>query len=115
MGMQTDSEPITVTPLTTPTTTTEYLVMGEEELERPYRVIVQNDEVTPMDFVVIVLRLFFDLEYDHAVQVMLEAHTHGQAYVATLPLREAQDRIYAAHHAAREAGYPLTFHLEPEG
>lgn len=102
------------TPETTIDIGVEYLVAGDEELEKPYRVIIQNDDVTPMEFVVIVLRMFFELDLEHAMNVMLEAHYKGRAYVKTLPLQEAQERVYAAHNAAREENYPLTFYLEPE-
>jgi ATP-dependent Clp protease adaptor protein ClpS len=113
MANQPDVETETTTiPLTT--TDVQYVVVSKEDLEKPYRVIVRNDDVTPMEFVIITLRLFFDLDYDRAVQVMLEAHYHGQAHVVTLPLEEAQRRVYAAHSAAREANYPLTFYLEPD-
>lgn len=93
---------------------TEYIVIGDEELEKPYRVIIQNDDVTPMDFVVIVLRVFFELDIDTAKNIMLEAHNNGRALVKTLPFEEAKERVYAAHTTAREAGFPLTFYLEPD-
>lgn len=96
------------------TTTTEFVVVSNEDLEKPYRVIIENDDVTPMDFVVAVLSLFFGLDVSQAQQVMWEAHNEGQAYVATFPFAEAQERVYAAHSASRESGYPLTFHLEPD-
>jgi ATP-dependent Clp protease adaptor protein ClpS len=99
-------------PLTT--TDIEYIVVSDEDLEKPYRVIIRNDDVTPMDFVVLVLRAFFDLDIDRAVQIMMEAHNTGSAHVVTLPYQEAQERVYEAHNAAREAGYPLTFYLEPD-
>lgn len=92
----------------------QYLVVTDEELEKPYRVIIRNDDVTPMDFVVVVLRFFFDLDFDRALNVMLEAHNTGHAVVTTLPYEEAKERVYKAHNAAREAGYPLTFYLEPD-
>jgi len=91
-----------------------YQVVSQEDLEKPYRVIIQNDDVTPMDFVVLVLRYFFGLSYDESMDVMLTAHNEGRALVATLPFEEAQERVYSAHSAAREAGYPLTFYLEPD-
>jgi ATP-dependent Clp protease adaptor protein ClpS len=109
------------TPVTVPetdTTTTDtiprFIVASDEEFEKPYRVIIENDDVTPMEFVVAVLSLFFGLDVAHAERVMLEAHYEGHAYVATYPFAEAQERVYAAHSAAREAGYPLTFYLEPD-
>lgn len=91
-----------------------YTVVAQEDLEKPYRVIIQNDDVTPMDFVVLVLRHFFGLSLDESMDVMLTAHNEGRALVATLPYEEAKERVYEAHTAAREAGYPLTFYLEPD-
>lgn len=91
-----------------------YKVVERDDLEKPYRVIIENDDVTPMDFVVLVLRTFFGLSYTQAMSVMLAAHNAGHALVATMPYEEAQERVYNAHHAAREAGYPLSFYLEPD-
>jgi ATP-dependent Clp protease adaptor protein ClpS len=96
------------------TTDVEYVVIADEELERPYRVIIENDDVTPMEFVVLVLLSIFELDYDRAFDVMLEAHNRGRAYVATLPFEEAQQRVYAAQSMARASGYPLSFYLEPD-
>lgn len=91
-----------------------FKVAERDDLEKPYRVIIENDDVTPMDFVVLVLRVFFGLGFDQAMGVMLTAHNEGRAHVCTLPFEEAQERVYNAHHAAREEGYPLTFYLEPD-
>jgi ATP-dependent Clp protease adaptor protein ClpS len=88
--------------------------MNDEELEKPYRVIILNDDVTPMDFVVYVLRGFFGLSMVRAVEVMFQAHNEGQAHVVTLPYEEAKQRVYEAHNAARAMGYPLSFYLEPD-
>jgi ATP-dependent Clp protease adaptor protein ClpS len=83
-------------------------------LEPLYRVIIHNDDVTPMDFVVNVLtNIFFVLEAD-AVVIMLKAHYSGMAYVQTLPKTEAEKRINKAHFAAGLEGYPLHFSMEPE-
>jgi ATP-dependent Clp protease adaptor protein ClpS len=101
-----------VAPKTIPDT--QYVVVNEDELERPYRVIIENDDVTPMEFVVMVLVFVFDLTYERSVEVMLEAHNKGRAHVVTLPFEEAQQRVYAAQSSAREAGYPLSFYLEPD-
>jgi ATP-dependent Clp protease adaptor protein ClpS len=96
------------------TTGVDYVVINAEELERPYRVIIQNDDVTPMDFVVLVLLTIFELEIERAMSVMLDAHNNGRALVRTLPLEDAQQRVYSAQSLAREAGYPLSFYLEPD-
>jgi ATP-dependent Clp protease adaptor protein ClpS len=80
--------------------------------ETPYRVIIHNDDVTPMNFVIYVLQNFFMLAGPRAAQVMFTAHIHGSAYVDSLPKVEAQRRIHRAHVTARLAGYPLLFTLE---
>jgi ATP-dependent Clp protease adaptor protein ClpS len=91
-----------------------------EELERktaeepPYRVIIHNDDVTPMDFVLYILMTVFQLNNLHAVQVMYTAHHHGSAYVQTLPRPEAVRRVGMAHFNARANRYPLEFTLEEE-
>ena len=107
----------TTTDVALPKTTTdvEYVVVGVEDLERPYRIIIENDDVTPMEFVVLVLLGIFELDFERAVQVMLEAHNNGRAYVATLPFEQAQQRVYEAQSRAREMDYPLSFYLEPDG
>jgi len=86
----------------------------ETELEPLYRVIIHNDDVTPMDFVVHVLKTIFYLSNPKAAQIMLTAHFYGMAYVQTLPKSEAEKRINKAHFAAGLEGYPLHFTLEPE-
>ncbi len=84
----------------------------EVELEPLVRVIVHNDDVTPMDFVVHVLERIFFLSQPDALAVMYTAHYSGMAYVQMLPKTEAQNRIGKAHFAAGLEGYPLHFSLE---
>ncbi|MBI3165293.1 MAG: ATP-dependent Clp protease adaptor ClpS [Chloroflexi bacterium] len=86
----------------------------DTELEPLYRVIIHNDDVTPMDFVVRVLTSIFYLGTDTAADVMLKAHFTGMAYVQTLPKTEAEKRINKARFAAGVEGYPLHFSIEPE-
>ena len=92
---------------------TTFVVVEQAELERPYRVIIQNDDVTPMEFVVYVLTTIFALDMQGAVDVMLIAHHHGEAVVTVLPYQEARDKVYQAHDVAAQNGYPLRFYLEP--
>jgi len=87
----------------------------EQTEEGPlYRVIIHNDDITPMDFVIHILMTVFLLPSANAAQVMYTAHLNGNAYVQTLPKSEAQRRIGKAHFAARLSGYPLKFTIEPE-
>jgi ATP-dependent Clp protease adaptor protein ClpS len=86
----------------------------ETELEPLHRVIIHNDDITPMEFVVHVLKNFFYLSNPKAAEIMLAAHFYGIAYVQTLPKSEAEKRINKAHAAAATRGYPLHFSMEIE-
>ena len=100
--------------ITKPAIGTDFIVASDDELERPYRVIIENDDLTPMEVVVMVLELIFELSSERAFEIMYEAHHKGRALVVILPYQEARDRVYAAHSVARELGYPLSFYLEPD-
>lgn len=86
----------------------------QTKLEPLYRVIIHNDDVTPMDFVTHILVTIFLLGYPEAVEIMLYAHNQGQAVVQILPKAEAEKRINKAHFAAGLEGHPLHFSMEPE-
>ncbi len=86
----------------------------EEELEPMYRVIIHNDEITPMDFVIVILQRIFELNPLQSEHVMLIAHLEGMAYVCALPFTEAKKRVGKAHFAAQLEGYPLLLTIEPE-
>jgi ATP-dependent Clp protease adaptor protein ClpS len=92
----------------------EILEESETELEPLYRIIIHNDDVTPMDFVVYILTTVFYLATDRATNIMFTAHYYGSAYVQTVAKSEAEKRIARAHTEANHAGYPLKFTLEPE-
>jgi ATP-dependent Clp protease adaptor protein ClpS len=84
------------------------------ELEPLYRVIIHNDHITPMDFVVHILKNHFYLSNNKAADIMFSAHVYGSAHVQTLAKSEAEKRINKAHADANNAGYPLKFTMEPE-
>jgi ATP-dependent Clp protease adaptor protein ClpS len=92
----------------------EIRVMSQEELEKLYRVTILNDDVTTFEFVIISLVTVFEVEPTRAEAIAWETHTAGSAYVATLPLEEAQDKVFRVQYAARQEGYPLEFLIEPE-
>lgn len=79
-----------------------------------YRVLIHNDETTPMDFVVHVLQGIFSLGWFRATKVMLEAHVTGVAHVVTEPLERAEFHVEQARSLSRGRGWPLTFSIEPE-
>lgn len=85
-----------------------------QAIEPPVRVYIHNDDVTPYDFVILILERFFNLSPLEAEQVTYTAHVSGIAYVTTLPRSEAEKRVGQAHFAAGLEGYPLTFTIEAE-
>ena len=87
---------------------------AETQLDPPSRVLIHNDDVTPMDFVVHVLRSIFELTWVRAEAVMLTAHYSGKALVGVYPLEEAKYKVGQAHGLARAEGWPLSFTIEPE-
>jgi ATP-dependent Clp protease adaptor protein ClpS len=87
----------------------------ETRLAPLYRVLIHNDDKTPMDFVVYVLRtVFTQLTEEDAIAVMLEAHHTGVALVCVETLEQAEFHVDQAHSLARGAKYPLTLTYEPE-
>jgi ATP-dependent Clp protease adaptor protein ClpS len=86
----------------------------ETQLEPPTRVLLHNDDVTTMEFVVMVLRSIFELAWLDAEKVMLAAHVKGLALVGVYPLEDAKYRVGQAHALARAEGFPLTLTIEPE-
>ena len=86
----------------------------EPRLAPLYRVLIHNDDVTPMDFVVHVLQEVFKLGSFRSRRIMLEAHREGVAHVVTEPLERAEFHVDQARSLARPRGYPLSFSIEPE-
>jgi len=84
--------------------------------ERPklYKVILVNDDFTPREFVVRLLRAEFRLDDAQAQTVMLTAHQLGACVVAAYARDVAETKVTRAIDAAKRAGHPLHFNLEPE-
>ena len=92
----------------------QFIEETETDLEPLFKVVIHNDDLTPMDFVVHILKMCFYLSNPQSAEIMFTAHVYGSAYVQTLAKTEAQKRINKAHTEANNAGYPLKFTLEPE-
>ncbi|MEO1239766.1 MAG: ATP-dependent Clp protease adaptor ClpS [Pseudomonadota bacterium] len=84
--------------------------------ERPklWKVILLNDDFTPRDFVVAVLRRVFRMSEDEALGVMMTAHQKGACVVAVFTKEVAEDKAHLATEAGARRGYPLTFTTERE-
>ncbi|MDH5477483.1 MAG: ATP-dependent Clp protease adaptor ClpS [Nitrospinota bacterium] len=86
----------------------------DQRQEPLYWVIMHNDPVTTMDFVVMILMRTFGHAMDKAQELMLEIHHTGSSRVALLPLAMAKFKVGRVHMAARAHGFPLTCSVEPD-
>jgi len=79
-----------------------------------YKVILLNDDFTPREFVVRILKAEFRMSEDQAHRVMITAHTKGACVVAVFIKEVAETKATRATDMARSQGYPLLFTTEPE-
>ena len=84
--------------------------------ERPklHKVILVNDDFTPREFVVTILKAEFRMTEDQAHKVMITAHRRGVCVVAVFTKDVAETKATRATDAGRAKGYPLLFTTEPE-
>ena len=81
---------------------------------RLYKVILLNDDYTPREFVVVVLKQVFRMSEEEALHVMMTAHTRDVCVVAVYTKDVAETKATEATDLGRENGYPLMFTTEPE-
>ena len=79
-----------------------------------YKVLLINDDFTPRDFVVTVLKAEFRMSEDEARNAMITAHTKGKCVVAVFTREIAEAKATRATDMARAEGFPLLFTTEPE-
>ena len=79
-----------------------------------YKVILLNDDYTPREFVVTVLKAEFRMNEDQAYRVMMTAHRRGACVVAVYTRDVAETKATRGTEAGRRKGYPLQFTTEPE-
>jgi ATP-dependent Clp protease adaptor protein ClpS len=84
--------------------------------ERPrlHKVILINDDFTPREFVVTILKAEFRMNEYQAYRVMITAHRRGACVVAVFTKDVAETKATRATEAGRSKGYPLLFTTEPE-
>jgi ATP-dependent Clp protease adaptor protein ClpS len=89
---------------------------AKPKLERPklHKVILVNDDFTPREFVVTVLKAEFRMSEDQAFRVMFTAHKRGACVVAVYTRDVAETKATRATDFGRAMGYPLLFTTEPE-
>lgn len=81
---------------------------------RNYVVLLLNDDYTPMDFVVDVLKRFFYLNDELAVQVMLQVHINGRGVCGVFTHEIAETKVAQVNDYARVNQHPLLCCMEPE-
>lgn len=81
---------------------------------RLYKVLLLNDDYTPMDFVVAVLKRFFAKNEETATQIMLDVHKKGAGVAGVYSLETAEMKVMQVNQFARQNQHPLKCTLEPE-
>lgn len=83
-------------------------------LKRPplYKVILLNDDYTPMEFVVQVLERFFQKDRTNATRIMLEVHMRGRGLCGVYPYEIAETKVAQVNSFSREHQHPLLCTLE---
>ena len=79
-----------------------------------HKVILLNDDFTPREVVVVVLKAFFGMSEEQSYKVMMTAHRRGACVVAVYTRDVAETKATEATDAGRRAGHPLSFTTEPE-
>ncbi len=88
----------------------------KSKTQRPsmYKVLLLNDDYTPMEFVVLVLERFFGITNQHAVELMLTVHRRGVAVVGVFSFEVAETKVTQVMDFARQNQHPLQCTMEKE-
>jgi ATP-dependent Clp protease adaptor protein ClpS len=84
----------------------------EVKLPPMYRVVLINDDYTPMDFVIEILQTFFRMSHDRATQVMLHVHTRGKGVCGVFTFEIAETKVVQVNEYSRQSEHPLKCIME---
>ena len=89
--------------------------LEEPKLKKPslYRVILLNDDYTPMEFVIYVLQTFFSYDKEKATQTMLAVHTKGKGVCGIYTKEVAETKSNQINNFAKQNEHPLVSDIEP--
>ncbi len=99
----------------------EWVTPGSDLLEKEktevsppamYHVVLNNDDYTPMDFVIEILERFFSMDIERATQVMLRVHYEGKAICGTYTAEVAETKVAQVTMYSRENEHPLLCTME---
>ena len=87
---------------------------AEPTTKRPplYKVILVNDDFTPMEFVVHILELFFSIDRENATRIMLEVHTSGKGICGLFTREIAETKVSLVNDYSQESQHPLLCTME---
>jgi ATP-dependent Clp protease adaptor protein ClpS len=87
---------------------------AKPKLKRPpmYKVVLLNDDYTPMDFVVEILETFFSMSREKATHIMLTVHVHGKAVCGIYTRDIAETKAAQVNQYSRENQHPLLCEIE---
>lgn len=90
------------------------LVENEQDIQEPklYKVIMHNDNITTMDFVVQILVDVFHKSVQDASEIMMKIHTQGKEICGIYPREIAEFRIFRTFQLAKDAHFPLVCTME---
>ena len=99
-----------------PKTGGEVLERTRQQTKEPslWRVVLLNDDYTPMEFVVQLLEAVFDKSPAEAYRIMMQVHTQGRGLAGVYPFDVAETRVARTEEIAESAGYPLKAVMEQE-
>ena len=95
---------------------TSVIAKNRPKVKRPplYKVLLLNDDFTPMEFVVHVLEKFFSINHESAVQIMLAVHKEGVAVVGVYSHEIAETKVTQVMDYSRKNQHPLQCTMEKE-
>jgi|SRR5579863_311168 len=79
-----------------------------------YKVLLLNDDYTPMEFVVELLKAVFNKEHAEATRIMLHVHQNGMGVAGVYPFEIAETKVKMVEELARQSEYPLKCTMEKE-
>jgi ATP-dependent Clp protease adaptor protein ClpS len=87
---------------------------AEPKVRHPplFRVLLLNDDYTPMEFVVDILEMFFAMDRNQATRIMLEVHTRGAGVAGVFTYEIAETKVAQVINHAREHQHPLMCTME---
>ena len=86
----------------------------EQKLKKPamYKVVLLNDDFTPMEFVVMIVQEYFNKDRETATQIMLKVHREGRGVCGVYTRDIASTKVEQVVSHARQAGHPLQCVME---